>query len=122
MARYVVVEFDDNAQADEFVRRVNSNPDRKFRVPWVFAKPTKYCECPSTGTRSSDPIRVVRGDKWGWWVCSKCHRAMGGSYQSPHNLLDYDQKDAPAHLRRFPGWMFMTRSTDRSWLPGREKG
>lgn len=108
MARYVVMEFDDNAQAEAFVAKINSDPTRKFRVRWLFAQPRKFCECPA-GATSRDGKAIVKGEKLGWWVHNECGRPITGNYQSPYNLLDPDLA-IKLPSQKTSGWMF------GSWL------
>lgn len=77
MARYVLVEFEDNAKAKAFVEKVNGEnaaidmPARGFRVRAVWPKPTKFCEC-TKADRSQSSYR--RGEKTGWWIHAVCGR------------------------------------------------
>lgn len=84
MAVRVVVEFEDDKEAKEFVRLTLEEGGvkgdmvseywadgvsiLKAIVTAVYKKPTKFCEC-NTGksTRS-----WTRGAKWGWWVHAAC--------------------------------------------------
>lgn len=77
MARYVLLSFSSNADAEYFVRAnakvVETCP---FEVTAVYGKPTQHCD-PSDGHRGkrSGNRRVVgytRGKKFGWWVCTAC--------------------------------------------------
>ena len=77
MARYVVVEFTDNADAEEFIQRTNDlNANaRKARIPFsrrivgVFVKPGLICMC-SDWAKASDKnwhaVEVLKGEKFGW--------------------------------------------------------
>lgn len=77
MARYVLLEFDDNAAAQKFVAKVNGEyhaVDSDFstrRVKAVWGKPTKFCEC-VRGTKGANPF--YRAKKSGWWVHYPCGR------------------------------------------------
>lgn len=76
MARYVLVEFDDDAAARKFVEKVNGNyglpeGERKFRVRAVWGKPTKFCDC--IGARKG-LMGFRRGEKSGWWLHTECGR------------------------------------------------
>lgn len=85
MARLVVVEFDDNAQADVFIAKLNKAANPRYRVVGLFAKPVKWCECPRpTGY---DKNEVVMGGSYGWWVHKICRRPRKGTHQ-PHNLME----------------------------------
>lgn len=103
MARYVLVEFDNDAEAERFVNKIiQRNLDlaaRKkegsYRIKGFFAKPTKFCECgPLTDRQQRE--EVTRGAKYGWMVHRPCRRARPMS-QSPRNLLD--PEDTPARMR-----------------------
>jgi hypothetical protein len=84
MARYVVLEFDDNDAAGAFLEVVKDPylmdgfPDG-VKVKAVFAKPTKFCDCPLPGN-------IAKGAALGWFICSKCAKARRG-WQYPDNLL-----------------------------------
>lgn len=75
MAVYVLVEFDDNAQAKRFVEKVNGHwgavagdyMSRRVRAIWY--KPTKFCDC-TRGVKGSNPF--YRSEKTGWWVHHPC--------------------------------------------------
>lgn len=106
MARYVLVEFDDNAAAKRFVEKVNGEygavdgDHMTRRVRAVWAKPTLFCECEGK-QKSSFGFRV--GEKSGWWVHSKCGRptkfwAKGNHWFSSigRNLLPGNKDWTPA--------------------------
>jgi hypothetical protein len=101
MARYVLLEFSDNKEADLFTVAIGQAggvffssdsgtgvgaygyiDPTKVRARAVFAKPTGFCECPTLSDNSS------RGKKWGWYVCVKCKKPREGQWQHPRNLLD----------------------------------
>lgn len=77
MACYVLLEFDDNTKAKNFIVKVNGEyaaidmPARGFRVRALWGKPTKFCEC-TGGRKGMFPYR--RAEKSGWWVHSECGR------------------------------------------------
>lgn len=84
MAKYVLLAFDDDAEADKFVEHhgegiMLSAPMEepglytylKPTVRAVFKKPTQFCSC--TGEKS-----FTRGQKYGWWVHAKCKKPMEG--------------------------------------------
>lgn len=81
MARYVLVEVDDNDQADklcEYIAKGNNNYG--MRIAGLFGVPTKWCDCHPTEDYHKN--EVVRGKKLGWWVHRLCRRARPGT----HNL------------------------------------
>lgn len=80
MAKYVLVAFEDNIQADRFVEAcqetgimvvVNAadaslthfTPEARA----VYQRPTKFCDCTDGKNR-----KFTRGKKYGWWVHSGC--------------------------------------------------
>lgn len=97
MARYVLLEFDDNNDEEEFLAALsvkggmyymrpdghmtNVEPDT-VRLKAHFAKPTQFCECDVVDDRS--PL----GKKWGWRVHALCGKPKRGVCQHPRNLLD----------------------------------
>lgn len=96
MAKYVVVQFDNNDEADSFVQTISSgfdhlssNANANIQIVAVFQKPTLFCECATPSENS------VRGSKWGWWLCRNpgCGKPKRGQFQQPRNLLD------PANIR-----------------------
>ncbi len=79
MARAVVLTFEDNAEADFFIalhQRARTNPKfegKGAEIELVVAVPTLFCKC----TRGVKNQGWTRGLKWGWWVCSLCHKPSG---------------------------------------------
>lgn len=77
MAMYVLVEFDDNAQAKRFVEKVNGAFEAvdgdymSRRVRAVWGRPTKFCDCAGGKGKM---VSFRRTDKAGWWVHSDCGR------------------------------------------------
>jgi hypothetical protein len=94
MARWVLIEIDDNADAEAYVESlkigktfmtINTGDSYKVqeapvRVVGLYAKPVKFCECETPG-------KVARGEKLGWWVCTKCNKPQTTRWQMPNNLL-----------------------------------
>lgn len=82
MARVVMVEFQDNKEAERFVHRLGEDQlnGKGRRAIGLIPVPTQFCECDPT-TR-----RCGRTEKFGWWVCLECKKAQPG-WQSPVNLL-----------------------------------
>lgn len=90
MARYVVVEFIENADAEEFIQRINEeNADfrsqrlsMRRRIAGVFVKPASICVCwdwQKANYRGPDPLKnknrgIAEGLTFGWWVCSTCKK------------------------------------------------
>lgn len=78
MAKYVMLRFEDDKEADILIEAVQSGDVSKLDtvlqfgsafVRAVFKIPTKFCECTSVKNRG-----WTRGKKYGWWVCSICHK------------------------------------------------
>ena len=98
MARYVVLEFFDNVEAEKFVREVNGQNEinrsarRPFlkRVVGVFVKPGKTCECgDATRINYGDKNQkhgITRGEKFGWWVCTRCNRPRAAGHQLENQI------------------------------------
>ena len=82
MARYVVLEFDNVAEANGFMSTFGDQPEGStVRMIGVYQKPTLFCEC---ATRSD---KSVRGAKHGWWLCATCAKPKRGNMQHPLNKL-----------------------------------
>jgi len=95
MARYVLIEFEDNEAAEGFYETILSGQDTsgaKMRVAGVYMKPTQYCECSNPSEKS------VRGSKWGLWVHKDCGKPKKGMWQSPRNLLVDGEKPAKRNM------------------------
>lgn len=101
MAKYVLVAFDNDEDADAFAEMVpksggpldHDNSGTRMFVRGIFKKPTQYCKCNPQSDKS------VRGAKWGWWVCAKCAKPKQKHWQSPRNLLDKEgMKSREANL------------------------
>jgi hypothetical protein len=79
MAKYVLLAFNSDADADAYVKRVQEDgwvpTERTYSDPVVvrgmWKKPTKFCSCIGGGKQSHG---FVRGTKYGWWVCARCHK------------------------------------------------
>lgn len=83
MAKYVLVEFDDDATADEFIKRIHrASKVKAFRLKGIFKKPTAFCAC---GPLNSTAL-LARGPKTGWFIHVDCGLPRGRS-QAPRNLL-----------------------------------
>jgi hypothetical protein len=99
MARYILLEVDDNEAAGDLVAALQRGPGNVFlykkpddsgefrvaefaaKVRALFAKPTKFCDCVKADDNS------VKGAKLGWWVHRKCGKPKHGVCQHPRNLL-----------------------------------
>jgi hypothetical protein len=87
MARYLVIEFDEDAQADALCARINAATaaGKKYRVVGLFARPSRWCGCPRPAGVYK-PKKLFQGSKYGWWTCPDCRRARLGDHQ-PTNLV-----------------------------------
>ena len=100
MTKLVVLEFADDGEADKFIAAEDvlvSDPHPPIVIAvegWatgtrirvrpevvaVYKYPTTFCECtPQPG--------ATRGAKFGWWICTKCHKAIEG-WHPAKNLLE----------------------------------
>lgn len=99
MARYVVIEFTDNVDAEAFIQQFDSDNEarRSAREPFlrrivgVFIKPGKTCQCWDAGhinygDKNKD-AGIARGEKFGWWVCTRCNRPRAAGHQLVNQLL-----------------------------------
>lgn len=86
MARLVVLSFEDNDEADRFVNQAECSTVTSqdlldnCEVVGLFAFPTQFCENSGSGgcARGNKRIRGwTQGKKYGWWVCSVCHKPSG---------------------------------------------
>lgn len=86
MSRYLIIEFDDDAQAEALRAQINTATakGKRFRVVGLFARPKRWCKCIIDKTDMRG--RVVRGGKYGWWVCTECRHPRLGGHQAK-NLL-----------------------------------
>lgn len=92
MARYVVLYFEDNEDAEQFSTYVGE-------VTALVPAPTLFCQgCKGGKTQTG----WFKGPKYGWWVCAKCGKPSRGWAQnyravisSAKNLLDDVQKEPP---------------------------
>ena len=96
MARYVVLYFEDNAEAESLVHRHDPLNPQEGELKALVPAPTKFCDgaaCILSGSKRGRGW--TRGLKFGWWVCSICRkpsRRWGQSYAAVlgagKNLLD----------------------------------
>lgn len=108
MAKHIVVSFDDDDDAAQFMAAIKiegaiffQDPEQHFkhidvnkaRVIGVFAKPTKFCECPYVAD-----MPTARSAKYGWYIHHPgCSKPIPGHYQSGmKNLLDPENIDSRA--------------------------
>lgn len=81
MARYVLVEVDENDRADRLIQKLEVVPG--LRIIGLWFKPTRFCECGGPWDRS------IRERKYGVYICPACKRPREfGPHQRPMNLLE----------------------------------
>lgn len=119
MAKYVLLSFDSDQDADEFVNIVQegeypSSPNTRVgEVHAIFKKPTQFCQC----TREQRRGKVLQtGAKFGWLVCGNCYKPTKGGGQVIPNLLEMDLPPwrRQIHLQvrcEFKGWL------EPNWTP-----
>jgi len=81
MAKYVVLEFDNDELADRYVSKLvrgSVDTQKPYRVVGLFKSPRTWCQCPRTSYSEKDS--VARGGKYGWWVHLTCRRARMGQH------------------------------------------
>jgi hypothetical protein len=91
MARYILIEVDNNATAERLRAQIDNAGEAKgMRVVGMFAKTSKLCSCPKQveSLYTRDKKVDVRGAKFGWWLCCDCHLPKNGAGQTLRNLLD----------------------------------
>jgi hypothetical protein len=99
MARYVVIEFINNPDAEAFVEQLNNWNDHRrkvgdpflSRVVGIFVKPGRTCQCPDAGRanygdKNWKPASVVFGARFGWWVCTRCKKPRKAGHQLINQL------------------------------------
>lgn len=71
--RIIVIEFEDDADADEFVEAYFC---KSGELVGMYQVPTIFCEC-------DGPSKVgwVQGKKRGWWVCPYCKRPSKSAWR-----------------------------------------
>lgn len=95
MARYLLIEFDDNRQADALRAQIDTATEKgkPFRVVGLFGRPSKWCTCPKpTGYFKNE---LVQGSTFGWWVHTICKRARMGTHQCRNLIPLKDVKGLP---------------------------
>lgn len=81
MARYLLVEIDENSRADKLMDKLDGVPGIRLIALWF--KPTTFCECEGPWENS------IRGKKFGIYLCPECKLPRaGGPHQRPLNLLE----------------------------------
>lgn len=97
MARYVVIEVSDNQVADQLVEKISKQTKQgsPLRVVGIFVKPGRTCHCANSRYANYREDRekhgfsggVERGEKFGWWVCTKCGKPRKAGHTLVNQLL-----------------------------------
>lgn len=95
MARMVLIEFEDDDQAQALCDMITKQTlaGKRYRVAGVFARPRSICQCPRVEGYHKD--LVVRGSKFGWNTCTVCRRAKPGSHYANNLMAATDLLDMP---------------------------
>jgi hypothetical protein len=102
MARYVVIEFDDNSVAETFVAdHAETIRGDGQRIVGVFVKPGKTCDCPDMaranyGDKNWKFAGIGRGEKFGWWVCTRCNRPRKAGHQLNNQIRMAERFESPS--------------------------
>jgi hypothetical protein len=93
MSRYLLVEVENPAEAEQLMEAINDSPQYKSSlVVGMFTKATELCKCkPWNERHPGEPERSMHGPAsghYGWWVCTDCRLPKEGQPQSLYNLLD----------------------------------
>lgn len=101
MGKYLLLEFDNDDQAESLYARINDAAQRgkAYRVIGLFQKPPKKrCEC--TKRQRGRDNRIRRHKKTGFTYCLECKRVLPG-WQAPRNFLDSIKLPAEYFSKRF---------------------
>ncbi len=112
MAMYLLIEFDDDAQAEALLEKVRGR--RSFRPVGLFKKPTLFCECgPIPDSQAGH--QITRGERWGIYVHRACRRARKAP-QAPRNLLESDARasDRNFFIHLTPNYPLTVHNVSRS--------
>lgn len=123
MAVYVLLQFDDEQGAKDFVKGVivrssvyAVSPGQQYSVPvtlWgIWKKPTKYCDC--VGGRKT-LSGFTRGLNYGWWVCGKCKKPTKKWSTGTHWFSVLGTNLLPKSLRPYPDEMSITLESPKVW-------
>ena len=76
-SRYLLIEFDNEAQADALRAKIDTatTNGKSYRVVGVFAKPTRVCQC-YREARTLKDWNIQRGTVKGWWMCPDCRKPI----------------------------------------------
>src|SRR6266498_2578444 len=86
MARLVVLRFEDDNMAEDFLRpsimrKYGEKSEYSYTVEMMVQTPTQFCSCAYRG----DGWR--RGDKRGWWIHASCGKPSVGWGENPRAVI-----------------------------------
>lgn len=89
MAKYILIEFDNDDQAHKMVEKIEGVESSTYRIAGIFKKPVKYCECPPRDAYVKTDFAL--GKAFGWWVHRQCRRPRRGTH-SLVNILRLSER------------------------------
>ena len=107
MARYIVLDFDRNEDAEAFVAELTSGAEmgertwnKVSRVVGIFVKPGRTCNC-SDAKRinygdKNEKWGINRGLKFGWWVCERCGKPRKAGHQLVNQVSATSHPEGPS--------------------------
>ena len=83
MGKYILLEFDNDDQANALCAQINTATaaGKAFRLVGIFKRPGRTCKCPRVRNTYKAKEMAKLGKKYGWWVCSDCHLPRLGGHQ-----------------------------------------
>src|SRR6266536_1028314 len=83
MARLLVLRFEDDTEAEYFIKwaKVQSNIVGRATIEMMVQTPTKFCEC------TARPKHWRRGEKRGWQIHNECGRPSIGWASNPRAVI-----------------------------------
>jgi hypothetical protein len=107
MGRYVVIDFDDNKDAEAFLEGLKTGHmdghklrQVSARVVGIFVKPGRTCKCPDAfrinyGDKNQQE-GISRGAKFGWWVCTRCGKPRKAGHQLVNQISASEHPEGPS--------------------------
>lgn len=116
MAVYVLLQFDQDDEAKDFVGVVLNAAEgsawKAMSVWGVFKKPTKFCEC----TSGRKTFRgSTRGLNYGWWICAQCKKPTRGWSSGKQWFTVLGTNLLPRSLRPYPDEMNPNLESPKVW-------
>ena len=118
MAVYVLLSFDDDSTAKEFVKDLiamnkpggslgTSLGPNDAEVLGAYKRPTKFCDCGLSGGKGKLGYSFTQGRKYGWWVHAECGKPTRAAGAVPGLFTTLGINLLPVSLtkeRRYRGW------------------